>query len=634
MFFNDEHFMIKTGGCHDLNGIPNIEIVDYDSQYKYANADEEIVEFLNIYSPLPGHFYVRIINVAAGDYWGANNNADFFPERFLEVKHPNYGYYTFKLYAKVYRHHANKNPENSYGNIVFVTYNPVMKYVESVVELPLSRNQDVYDKLVRGQYPNTSMGTKVPYDICSICGRKARGRKDRCEHILYQKNTLMADGRHVHMINYYPRFFDQSIVIRPADNIALGVERVIPKGNIIKLDSKERSMDDGGLRKVASDEKVADIIKEVQSDIVDFGLAAKRVDKEMRKRQLDLPDNFFKDVEGYSKDTVKKALSILGIEPTSDEADKMEKVAEGEGGLNTLLIKLGKYCPIRSNLLPYYANRLVKLAGIKITTENNSGKGRSAKERMGAITFPLANEESREILELGTAAIPFALAAIPGTISAGFELSDELKEMVNSNKKMPKSIKDALKKLPFEVELTAGKFSRLTAALMAALGAGYIIHKAGKLGKEFAFRGNEKKAALHKYIATAAPIWFISNYNKAKQEMGKRPGAVGRFTAEHPWLATGAALGAVGVSDRAGRQASSWLKKLKGISKVGSEDIQHIEGLGVISVLNNADVFDRMREDGVKIAVLEDLKIIMDDRQVAKYADLYYYNIRKLGKLN
>ena len=67
---------------------------------------------------------------------------------------------------------------------------------------------------------------KVAFDVCSICGNKARKRSDYCEHILRDKRKIYPDGRQPYMINYNPTFFDISVVRRRADKIAYVLEKV------------------------------------------------------------------------------------------------------------------------------------------------------------------------------------------------------------------------------------------------------------------------------------------------------------------------------------------------------------------------------------------------------------------------
>jgi hypothetical protein len=111
-----------------------------------------------------------------------------------------------------------------------------------------------------GYFPDVSMGSRVPWDLCSICTdwklyREAlatynpkehkspgeavlkfhkrvkahnnvgiRGlavtRLEYCEHAKRNMNKILPDGRKVYVHNPYPRFFDISFVFTGADKTA------------------------------------------------------------------------------------------------------------------------------------------------------------------------------------------------------------------------------------------------------------------------------------------------------------------------------------------------------------------------------------------------------------------------------
>jgi hypothetical protein len=70
---------------------------------------------------------------------------------------------------------------------------------------------------------NWSMACKIPYDICTFCGKKAPTDKDRCEHIPAKLGELSEDGKMCAMLNVDPRWFEISYVKRPADRIGMSL---------------------------------------------------------------------------------------------------------------------------------------------------------------------------------------------------------------------------------------------------------------------------------------------------------------------------------------------------------------------------------------------------------------------------
>ena len=218
----------------------------------------EVQSYLDKLRPDPNKIYVLVNALGAGEYWGSNINGDYFPEGSLIHKGPVYGYETF-YGAFPYKHHVNKDPSKSFGKVELSTWHDGMKRVELVVSIDRERAHmfgadDVCDKLDAGQFPDVSMGCKVPYDLCSKCldwkrYREAQAtfdpsvhasigqavlavhrrnpirglsvtRNDYCEHLSGMLNKILADGTKIYAINDYPRFFDISFVFIGADKTA------------------------------------------------------------------------------------------------------------------------------------------------------------------------------------------------------------------------------------------------------------------------------------------------------------------------------------------------------------------------------------------------------------------------------
>ena len=218
----------------------------------------EVQAYLEKLQPAANKIYVLVNALGAGEYWGSNINGDFFSEASLIHKGPVYGYETFYR-AYPYKHHQNKNPEKSFGKVELSCWNDAMKRVELVIEIDRNKADrfgatDVCDKLDNSQFPDISMGCKVPYDLCSKCldwakYRKAQStfdpkrhrtvgvavleshrkdpirglsvtRNDYCVHLKTMLNKILEDGTKIYAINDYPRFFDISFVFIGADKTA------------------------------------------------------------------------------------------------------------------------------------------------------------------------------------------------------------------------------------------------------------------------------------------------------------------------------------------------------------------------------------------------------------------------------
>tara|TARA_B100000700_G_scaffold316021_1_gene404873 strand:+ start:2178 stop:3623 length:1446 start_codon:yes stop_codon:yes gene_type:complete len=186
----------------------------------------------------PGEVPVHLIAIGSTEYYGPNRNGDGFKEASCKKYHD-----TFVKSARWYRNHKNKNPEKSFGIVKASHYNPEMKRIELLVTLNSTKEaadrngglvaDEEMQKLANGDDIAVSMACRVPFDVCSGCGNKARNRNEYCDGALCKYGglttkigTVLEDGHILHADNPDPTFFDISKVFRPADRIAYTMGRL------------------------------------------------------------------------------------------------------------------------------------------------------------------------------------------------------------------------------------------------------------------------------------------------------------------------------------------------------------------------------------------------------------------------
>lgn len=263
----------------DPFGSPLIHLVEPGSNYglnktaslgKTASKEHipEVQELLESIAPQPGRLYLVNSALGAGEFVGFNLRGDWFTEAGLTREPPGWkdipvwdidarrraanitsnlgqwgdltwGYPTF-YNAHRFRHHVNKDPNKAYGFILGAFWDDRMKRVVLVSELieDMCKNLgalDLYRRIEQGDFPDSSMGSKVPYDRCSICGNKARNPAQYCDHVSrtamppYGMRKLLPDGRRCGVYNDYPRFFDDSFVFTGAERSAKVMANVTPE---------------------------------------------------------------------------------------------------------------------------------------------------------------------------------------------------------------------------------------------------------------------------------------------------------------------------------------------------------------------------------------------------------------------
>lgn len=192
------------------------------AEYKIYNVDstEELtkvaseVDFPEGFVYDPDFLYMWIRIVSAGEFYGPNKNADYFPEAEL------IDYWETFREAHPFKNHENKKIENAIGKIISVRWNPVMKCVELLKAIDKKRSPEIARGYLKGYLTDVSMGCKVPYTECSICGNKARKRSEFCDHVKFYRNKMLGNGERVFEINYKPKFHDSSTVLNGAERVA------------------------------------------------------------------------------------------------------------------------------------------------------------------------------------------------------------------------------------------------------------------------------------------------------------------------------------------------------------------------------------------------------------------------------
>lgn len=290
---------------------PSVQIIDTvdRSGLVKAAADNKVVEYVSKLDPEPNKAYLHILAMGAGEYFGANRNQDFFGENNLQ----NY-YKTFETSpAHVFRNHQNKDPKIAIGQVVFAIYNERMHRVELVAWIDKDKGRDVIERIEGGNYPSTSMACKTPFDMCSICGNEAHSRQEYCEHLSNELGRMYPDGRKVMALNVAPlRFFDISIVVRPADVTSSVLQKVASAEDHV-MGSAELAEVEGLSEKTASLKKLSEFVKEITDGVVidaDPNLDA------MLKKVVDPSHDVIEVLRNYDLKSVLESLAHLGISPS------------------------------------------------------------------------------------------------------------------------------------------------------------------------------------------------------------------------------------------------------------------------------------------------------------------------------
>ena len=283
---------------------PDVEVNTYHPGIleKTAEMSSELVDFLKSIEATPGKYFLHINALGAGEYFSSNRNGDYFPEIALIEYHK-----TFETNANLYRHHKNKPHlgHKKYGKVLFSHYNKNMHRVELVIEFDTITAPDLKDRIDAGENLAFSMGARVKYDECSICGNKAKNLGEYCEHLKYQMNRVLPDGRKVYAINRHPKFFDISFVTIPADKTAYMFSKVAEYADEDEVIEK--------LIKESEKIKKAEITKNIPGgELLEYG---KDPNELIYKSQPNMPNELINEMSSFPINKILSTLLSLRIMP-------------------------------------------------------------------------------------------------------------------------------------------------------------------------------------------------------------------------------------------------------------------------------------------------------------------------------
>jgi hypothetical protein len=324
-----------------------LQLVHPSNFTKTAEYSQVLVDFIKTLKEKADKIYALVNALSAGEYYGSNRNGDYFPEEALKEYHK-----TFEALGHVYRHHVNKDPEKSMGKVVFSHYNPEMHRVELIIELDKGKAEDVVTRLDKGDLPAVSMGCRVPWDECSICGNRARTRKEYCDHLINKMNHILPGGQRVVAINRMPKFFDISVVLIPADRTAGFLSKVAGYNGgeltFMKTARQAGSLDTS-FQKLAEQNTYAEIRKNIEAKVDSVSTDPKLL---IRNSQERIKEDKLKKLAEFPFNQVLSTMNALRIFPLKEDFQKLALYNLGETSLADELEQKGEVFNISADTVP------------------------------------------------------------------------------------------------------------------------------------------------------------------------------------------------------------------------------------------------------------------------------------------
>lgn len=286
---------ITSPDTHDAlvaGGYPLSSLIS-DHSIKSASAAfmrEKIAEF----KPDDRHFMQHLIAMGAHERYGWNRNGDTFTRDELMKTHP-----SFTKHAHLYREHRNSDPATlGIGFVKASAYNPEMDWVELLVWGDKRKAEKEYEMAKAGKELSYSMSCKIAGDICSCCDKFSRRTTDYCDHAANHLGQYLPEfKKYAFVYNPAPRFFDISIVGKPADRLAHYISYQFP-GDMDKAASAEQRVIGGaawaGFYGMSDEASILPIIARMHDDNCEFaklahvtGMNCFSSDAQLSQRQVD-----------------------------------------------------------------------------------------------------------------------------------------------------------------------------------------------------------------------------------------------------------------------------------------------------------------------------------------------------------
>lgn len=300
---------------HQFPGESPIREVTADFTKTASYCPPEMKVALADFKPVEGKTCVIVNALGSAEFWGSNVNGDAFPERALLSKEASHGYKTFELYANVYEHHVNKDPAKAMGSVKLAAWNPVMHRVELLLEIDNQKGSGFLQKVAEGEFPDVSMGCKVPYDICSSCGHQAKKVAEYCGHLKTSMNKIGGDGRKICAINTLPKFFDISHVLIGADKTAKTLRKVASGESAYSSAVLGLHVygEDGEEEEKQASPKIAVIEKEIPVGPAQPDPAVSEVARKLEKYEPELPLPVLKKLSDFPLGETLSTLGYSGV---------------------------------------------------------------------------------------------------------------------------------------------------------------------------------------------------------------------------------------------------------------------------------------------------------------------------------
>lgn len=208
-------------------------IEDIAEQLSDFNPPSEIIEAIEQREKRPNEMFLVINSLGSFETWGLNDKGDGFLREDLIKDHK-----TYETFGRIYYRHARFGHSRPFGKVIRAAMHPTL---DLVVLFAILFKDEAYaealELLARREMAGTSMGTRIEYDVCTICGHKAPTVDQHCDHVKYHLLEVLPGpykyDPQVGMLNKGNQFRDISLTPIPAWKASSVIAKVAEKGFVM-----------------------------------------------------------------------------------------------------------------------------------------------------------------------------------------------------------------------------------------------------------------------------------------------------------------------------------------------------------------------------------------------------------------
>jgi hypothetical protein len=359
--------LIKFSSTDDWRwDIEPVQLIHNLNTLTKAGSDKSDLHF----EKSAGQTDALVIALGAYEGTGANRNGDIFKEAECINNYKTFvksgsrkkdGSYDGRA---LNRHHKNKPEDPKYGNIKAASYNNKMRRIELIIGMDNDKCAEEIQKLAEGKQINVSMAAKVAFDKCTWCGYEAKDDRHRCDHIPVKLGEVNKRGEMCSMDNINPKWFELSIVGRPADRIGMSL-KLASDNQYIKTASDYKSLYPGfvvpddiddtvKISKYAADKrglvkKLAALEKHIEGVISGGPKSSKDKymveEKAKLKHSENMSPEMLDELRKYEPSKLLKVLADHGIVFSPEDFIKYLFGADKLGNTEDMFSKVKKHLP-------------------------------------------------------------------------------------------------------------------------------------------------------------------------------------------------------------------------------------------------------------------------------------------------